>query len=809
MLSEINSSNGSEKYSLEPEIGNVENTIKVIVSSISILGDLFVLLTVMAFIPLRQQLSSLVFANAFFQMIFHSLLIFSTITKSIPCQIAGALIQFLLLAQECYFFMLCFNLYYSTKYPFDMSRWMPSLYHLFVLKLSGLTAYIFYVSSQSNPSNNSSSRRRIEDQDHYFCWYDEKNTVKRDLLTFLLFFLPVCTGYVVSLTCYGSALRRVRRIAILQSPDRCEQLEKMRLVIIWSFSYWIVVAIPFTICATGLVGFNTPIENWLRFIMRLLLACKGTYSGIVWYFGAEIKSVYVLWKERNWDEYMKVVDPNWVLRRQILHFAIQGIQKAACTASSSSLNNHTTMLVVDDNKIKEKSKKNSRTSQQQQEAEENFGDLCHFPPTSSSPSQPNISTIQLHDAHSNQKVCFLDYEAISFHQIRQLCGFSTENFICSFQGGKTSSLRERFSDGKSGSFFYYTGDQRFILKTCTKQEITYLLEILPKYIDYLQKNPKSLLCRFVGCHELIIEEKKVSFIVLSNVIATNDHHANTNREGNNDKSHNDDDGDVVCVVDSFYDLKGSWVGRYQKDPQQGSRHVCKYCGLDFIVGWSKEKCRQNPFCNKGHEAHVIGKDLNWAFRKLELEKNIAKQMAKQLEMDSEFLRSIHSMDYSLVIGLHHTHEQQQQQQMKGMKLPHPHHHQEQERDLNNFPFELFNTPRRQQQQQKRKSDVQNTSHTPYTNKTESLFHSNNRTDTSAFDCDSCIIYMGIIDILTPFCLRKRLEHFLRTFFLLQNGKGISCVDPTTYAERFRRNVIDVVIRGKQVPTALMRRIGDR
>ena len=47
-----------------------------------------------------------------------------------------------------------------------------------------------------------------------------------------------------------------------------------------------------------------------------------------------------------------------------------------------------------------------------------------------------------------------------------------------------------------------------------------------------------------------------------------------------------------------------------------------------------------------------GKDLNWASRQISLDNELADKIATQLNTDSEFLRSINSIDYSLMVGLH-------------------------------------------------------------------------------------------------------------------------------------------------------------
>lgn len=52
-----------------------------------------------------------------------------------------------------------------------------------------------------------------------------------------------------------------------------------------------------------------------------------------------------------------------------------------------------------------------------------------------------------------------------------------------------------------------------------------------------------------------------------------------------------------------------------------------------------------------------------------------------------------------------------------------------------------------------------------------------------------IYYMGVIDILQAFTLEKRMERFVKTYFLCQDPLGISAIEPRQYASRFRRRVV--------------------
>ena len=71
------------------------------------------------------------------------------------------------------------------------------------------------------------------------------------------------------------------------------------------------------------------------------------------------------------------------------------------------------------------------------------------------------------------------------------------------------SLTEQCSTGKSGSFFYYTNDGKFMLKTIRKDEFKLMKSILRTYYDHLTDyNQDSLISRIFGLHKVIFYRKK-------------------------------------------------------------------------------------------------------------------------------------------------------------------------------------------------------------------------------------------------------------------------------------------------------------
>jgi len=52
--------------------------------------------------------------------------------------------------------------------------------------------------------------------------------------------------------------------------------------------------------------------------------------------------------------------------------------------------------------------------------------------------------------------------------------------------------------GRSGSFFFFSHDQRFIIKTITNYELGLFKDMHEQYLRHLKNNPSSLLARIYG-----------------------------------------------------------------------------------------------------------------------------------------------------------------------------------------------------------------------------------------------------------------------------------------------------------------------
>lgn len=73
--------------------------------------------------------------------------------------------------------------------------------------------------------------------------------------------------------------------------------------------------------------------------------------------------------------------------------------------------------------------------------------------------------------------------------------------------------------GASGSFFFFSHDRRFIVKTMNKEELELLQRILPNLHKHLKQNPNSLISRIYGVYTVEMQDyEKVHLILMGNTL---------------------------------------------------------------------------------------------------------------------------------------------------------------------------------------------------------------------------------------------------------------------------------------------------
>lgn len=317
-------------------------------------------------------------------------------------------------------------------------------------------------------------------------------------------------------------------------------------------------------------------------------------------------------------------------------------------------------------------------------------------------------------------------------------------------------LSEIGSPGKSGSFFYYSRDYRFIIKTISHREHNFLRSILKDYHEHVRANPHTLLSRFYGLHRVKMPRgRKIHFVIMNNLFPP----------------HRD--------VHETYDLKGSAWGRE----------------------YPEDEAKKNP--------RAVLKDINWVNRGRTFEFGPEKRalFTEQLRRDMEFLRRIKVMDYSLLVGIHNM-ERGNRDNLRLTKLRVFNPDTSKSGVVNRKPSAVksnaeAHSVRRAVTRSDPKSmlDASANMRLPEEgapDRRHFIFYQDEggmqATDERNMPMD-IIYYLGIIDICTPYNFGKRIEHAWKS--VTENPVTISCVQPDVYGHRFI-DFLQSVMRGGDV-----------
>jgi len=173
------------------------------------------------------------------------------------------------------------------------------------------------------------------------------------------------------------------------------------------------------------------------------------------------------------------------------------------------------------------------------------------------------------------------------------------------------------TEGGSGSFFLNSLDGHFFVKSISEDDVKVLIEMLPFYFQYLNQNKESLLVRFFGLYELIVEDAESLFvIVMGNVLSTE------------------------YEIHERFDLKGSWVGRKAISEKRSNKD--EFVDLESLEDGIPKNF---PKCK-------LGKDIDFKDRKILLPIDQITKINEIVKKDVEFLKSMQVMDYSFLIGIH-------------------------------------------------------------------------------------------------------------------------------------------------------------
>lgn len=201
---------------------------------------------------------------------------------------------------------------------------------------------------------------------------------------------------------------------------------------------------------------------------------------------------------------------------------------------------------------------------------------------------------QLTPPHQSVDFRWKDYCPMVFRNLREMFKIDAADYMMSICG--SAALRELSSPGKSGSVFYLSQDDRFMIKTLRKSEVQVLLRMLPNYHHHVHMYENTLITKFFGLHRIKpAGGRKVRFVVMGNMFCTE------------------------LRIHRRFDLKGSSQGRSTDKIEIDENTTLKDLDLEYVFY---------------------------------LEPSWREALLKQIEDDCRFLESQRIMDYSLLLGLH-------------------------------------------------------------------------------------------------------------------------------------------------------------
>ncbi|XP_066124031.1 phosphatidylinositol 4-phosphate 5-kinase type-1 alpha isoform X5 [Saccopteryx bilineata] len=200
-------------------------------------------------------------------------------------------------------------------------------------------------------------------------------------------------------------------------------------------------------------------------------------------------------------------------------------------------------------------------------------------------------------AHHYNDFRFKTYAPVAFRYFRELFGIRPDDYLYSLC---SEPLIELCSSGASGSLFYVSSDDEFIIKTVQHKEAEFLQKLLPGYYMNLNQNPRTLLPKFYGLYCVQAGGKNIRIVVMNNLLPRS------------------------VKMHIKYDLKGSTYKR-RASQKEREKPLPTLKDLDFL------------------------QDIPDG---LFLDADMYNALCKTLQRDCLVLQSFKIMDYSLLMSIH-------------------------------------------------------------------------------------------------------------------------------------------------------------
>ena len=111
-----------------------------------------------------------------------------------------------------------------------------------------------------------------------------------------------------------------------------------------------------------------------------------------------------------------------------------------------------------------------------------------------------------------------EYAPDVFAHLRELDGYTIEDLKRSLDPCLNKNIENIFKAGegmgKSGSFFFFSHDDRFIIKTMTSDDFHAFMSLFVAYFYHINRDNSSLLARVYGVYQITLENMKPTYLML-------------------------------------------------------------------------------------------------------------------------------------------------------------------------------------------------------------------------------------------------------------------------------------------------------
>ncbi|XP_045031615.1 phosphatidylinositol 4-phosphate 5-kinase type-1 gamma isoform X2 [Daphnia magna] len=354
---------------------------------------------------------------------------------------------------------------------------------------------------------------------------------------------------------------------------------------------------------------------------------------------------------------------------------------------------------------------------------------------------------QLTPAHHYSDFRFKSFAPIAFRYFRDLFGIQPDDFLLSLCN---EPLRELTNPGASGSIFYLSADDEFIIKTVQHKEGEFLMKLLLGYYMNLNQNPRTLLPKFFGLYCYICNSKNVRMVVMNNLLPSS------------------------IKLHEKYDLKGSTYKR-KASKSERSKTVPTFKDLDFL------------------ELHPDG---------IMLEADTYNALIKTIQRDCRVLESFKIMDYSLLVAIHNLDlaAKEEAERRRNNSIGDEDSGEENGAVAGTSSGATGST---QPPPLVRSRSINRQKLVAHSTALESIQAESEPIDEEDdvppggiparnAKGERLLIFLGIIDILQSYRLKKKLEHTLKA--MIHDGDTVSVHRPGFYSQRFQNFMAKQVFR---------------